>query len=651
MCYYFLDSDKHVPLKPVLTSTPVQSLADLSPGDHILLASQHCLVQSVNLDASTLSVYSCEKGSVVLGEKTWNPKQAEPEKLYRITYDQQSNFYHSGRALESAQRALEEKTRWKNGSQFVTTVKCGKGYLIDDRCLMHEDDEPDSCTAITPHTAIDQGDHLIVKDTFNQMHSLLVHSCLDENIIVTIPDINGKGSVGQLDVTHYSEIYRVNYRRCLPIDEVLRRACSPEGEELLHSCKGDASIFISWAKIGKQVSVNASKVIARQQIEQIRPTHYEKILSVEEIQRGDHLFVPNLAYRWHFIVTERGVDPQDPLAFKTIYCLRGAIQETIENLDPDENEVYRVIYPEEYPTEVTISRARSRLGSHKFSPLARLWFVRWAKAGSEEGLEIDFLSNNSMPVSKSSIHCFTQLNRGDYLVKQGKLAVRHHYIVVSIESPSVCTVIGTWNGKVEETTIALDNSTYYLLNYNEGVCIPADESIRRAQEAVGRRFLPKYQRRKFVNYMKTTVAEEVDIEHLLDECLLLKREKIESALELYPGDHIEYSTLNALKQVTFHDMIVISPVDDKSCQVIHKVPTKGAFKGPQLVEETVDIFTFGSDIFRIVYPEQIDTAEGIGDLQSAISGQLPEVHNVIIKQWEYGELCPRTCTCMLHVYI
>ena len=54
-----------------------------------------------------------------------------------------------------------------------------------------------------------------------------------------------------------------------------------------------------------------------------------------------------------------------------------------------------------------------------------------------------------------------------------------------------------------------------------------------------------------MNYMKTTVAKEVGIESLPDECLLLKRENVELALDLYP---VEYITLNALKQTTFHEM-------------------------------------------------------------------------------------------------
>ena len=126
--------------------------------------------------------------------------------------------------------------------------------------------------------------------------------------------------------------------------------------------------------------------------------------------------------------------------------------------------------------------------------------------------------------------------------------------------------------------------------------------------------------------MKMTVADEVDVENLPDECLLLKREKVESALELYPGDHIECITLNALKQTTFHDMIIVNPVDGQICQVIHKVHTKGVFKGPQLVEETLDILKFGSDVFRIVYPEQIEPTEGTGELQVTIAaGNMPEV--------------------------
>ena len=55
-------------------------------------------------------------------------------------------------------------------------------------------------------------------------------------------------------------------------------------------------------------------------------------------------------------------------------------------------------------------------------------------------------------------------------------------------------------------------------------------------------------------------------------------------------------------------------------------PMEGTFKGPQLVEETVDIFKFGSDVFCIVCPEEIEPMEGIGELQATIAaGNLSEV--------------------------
>ena len=58
VCYSVLSlsyPDKHIPLKPVLTRAPIQSLNDLNPGDHLLLGSQHCLAQSIKPEANTFS--------------------------------------------------------------------------------------------------------------------------------------------------------------------------------------------------------------------------------------------------------------------------------------------------------------------------------------------------------------------------------------------------------------------------------------------------------------------------------------------------------------------------------------------------------------------------------------------------------------------
>ena len=59
----------------------------------------------------------------------------------------------------------------------------------------------------------------------------------------------------------------------------------------------DSSCFVSFVKTVKQISINLTKLIQlihKQQIAQIWPFQYEKVLFVDEIQVGDHLFIPNL---------------------------------------------------------------------------------------------------------------------------------------------------------------------------------------------------------------------------------------------------------------------------------------------------------------------------------------------------------------------
>ena len=128
---------------------------------------------------------------------------------------------------------------------------------------------------------------------------------------------------------------------------------------------------------------------------------------------------------WHFLVTEVcGI--QNGTLFKVAYCLHGSIEETEEKIDSAKDDVFRLTYPEEYPTSLTIRRGRSLVGKFHFSPSASMWFVRWAKTGSEKGLEVDFLKRLSLSITKSRIMCFTQLNPGDYLVQErGKFSCLH----------------------------------------------------------------------------------------------------------------------------------------------------------------------------------------------------------------------------------
>ena len=94
---------------------------------------------------------------------------------------------------------------------------------------------------------------------------------------------------------------------------------------------------------------------------------------------------------------------------------------------------------------------------------ARMWFVRWAKTSSEDGIEVDFLLNNAMPASKSRICTFAQLNPGDYLVEEeDKATPWHHYLVTEVTSHSTCSAIESWNWKVKDRNLTFNESTHTI---------------------------------------------------------------------------------------------------------------------------------------------------------------------------------------------
>lgn len=601
------------PLNPVLSRTTVTSLSDVNPGDHLIIGSQHYLVDSTHVEANTFAAYTTHGGRVTREEeKTWNQNGGGGGGgASRIDYDQHSNSYHPGKALESARSEMEEESKWDFSDSFVSAMKCGQSHVITDKCLLTGDLEPIGCTCVNPRVAVDVGDHLVVRGTFKEYHSVLVYSCINEHTIVSMPGLNRKEPMGKLDLLRYNEIYRVNYPQSLPVEEILRRSCSKEGRQLLAEEGADPSCFVSWTKIGKQLSINIPKLIGKEKIAHLRPYEYEKIHSVDEIEVGDHLFVPNIAYRWHFLVTEKVLSgPHREVLFSTIYALRGTVKETLEKVDAIEDDVFRVVYPEEFPPSLAIKRARSLLGKVNLSPTARMWFVRWAKTGSDEGLEIDFLKRKSTPVSKSRVVCFSQLNAGDYLVEdKGRFYIRRHFIVTGVESACVCTVIGAWKGRVQETKLSLEESTYHRINYEEGVCLHSTEAIRRARDSITAQFRPKLLRRRFVNYIKTTDSVDIDVENLLEDRTLLKRERVESARDLAPGDHLEIPTTKSLQRTTSYcNMIVTTPpVGDRKVMVLRVDPQGSKQK---LLEEEFDLGGV-DEVYRVSYLERVDAWEAI----------------------------------------
>ena len=299
--------------------------------------------------------------------------------------------------------------------------------------------------------------------------------------------------------------------------------------------------------------------------------------------------------------------------FSVIRFSKGVLIEAKHEFNPliedGSSQVYRIVYPEEFPGELAVKRIKSLL-KKRFLATCASSLMRWAKTGSEEGLEIDFLVNSCAPTSKSQIACFTQLNPGDYLIKDTR-AFDHHYLVISIESPTECTVIESWKRKVEEKSLTCNNwpdeSTYYRVNYDPGQCIPAEHSIEIARNACSNaKFFSRYwkpnsecARESFVHFVKTG-ERSVNTDHLSDDRLFLQRELVKSALDLQVGDHIERPLALAPEHAQHH-MLVMEPIDHTTCKVIHYRVEKSIarilkFKKGDVVSEEVNIFGYG-DVF------------------------------------------------------
>ena len=246
-------------------------------------------------------------------------------------------------------------------------------------------------------------------------------------------------------------------------------------------------------------------------------------------------------------------------------------------------------------------------------------------------MEIDFLKRKSMPVAKSKLVCFTQLDPGDYLVEdRGKFYVRRHYIVTNVESATSCTVVGAWKGRVQESQLTLDDcvTVYHRIVYEEGVCVSSSEAVRRAREAITVPFRPKLFRRKFPNYIKTTDSVEIDVENLPEDRILLRRELVECARDLKPGDHIEKPVKGLqLQKVSYHNMIVTSILDDENVMVLCVAAHEGKQK---LIEIKFNLAT-ASELYRVKYLERVNAAEGIEALRKVMEGPPLSVSSVCLR--------------------
>ena len=590
-----------------------ESVSDLKPGDHVMEgSSHHWLVESVNSAKSTFKGFTCSHKRIALKDVSWKSK-----KFYRIDYPEGSA--DSAEVLKRAHVEMDEKCEWEETDAFVTKMKLGKSHVLNEHCLVDSNCGPVSCTPVNTHITINAGDHLLIKMEGGEYRSILVEVIVDADTVVCTPHPSSDEVHGYFLISE-SETYRVNYTQRLPLEDVLIRAECNVGQRLLQRCRHDPSLFISWAITGKQFSVNPEELIKKQELKMVRPASYKRVSpdTVAEIQPGDHLFIDRPTHRWHLMITEVCDEPN---VFKAAYYSNGSVKETVETIDPAKVKVYKVVYVEELLPDVAIKRARSKVGQIKVDLWARMDFVRWAKTGSNEGVEVDFMTNLSMPSSKSSIMCFRQLSPGDYLVvEKSKATSYHHCLVIDVESATKCTVIEVRNDKVRQSEVILkpNKRTYYKINYsvNLGVCRPAKDSIELAQNCLSKPDLfPNVGRQTFVNFLKTgDDLKPVEVNSLQDDRTLLHREKVESAMQLKRGDHVErpLHNLGGLMGY-FHHMLVLRPVDERRCEVVHCHTGHHGVTGSSIRRETVDIFET-KKASRVKYIERIDPDEGIARL-------------------------------------
>lgn len=636
---------KQKTLKPVLIKVPFSSFQGVKEGDHLEIKSQHYLVRSVDSELQQLTAFTTTIHKNI-DQVTVEKKTIEQAKdsVFLIKYDRHSALADVGMSLERAGVEMSMNNKWKCSDEFVTEMKCGTAYLIDDRCCIKDDVAMVGSTKITPYTAVDIGDHLIIKDmTKGEFHSVLVCNIVNQESIAVFPPMkqssSGTSKSGVIQLSDYSEVYRINYNHSLPSQEAIERAQSYAGVTILQSLTStrdnpDYGLFVTWAKTGKEMQVPVQELLNKQQIEFSHPFQYKRVLAPDELKVGQHIFRYGCLniYREHLLITKK---TKSKTKFKVIRCLRTHIKEEVIELNPSQtgNDIYQVIYQDELPPKVAIKRAKSRKGKHNFDPRARMWFVPWAKTGSEYGVEVDYMRNRTRPVSKSRIVCFTQLNEGDYLIEEKNhyFGRYHHYLVESVESPEKCTVIESWDDWVERKQLTLvnpstsdDHPWFYRVNYEDGICVSPEESIAKAQKQVEQQLWPllkhsEYRRCSCVHYLKTGESADINISKLLDDRTLLQRETIRSAMELKPGDHIE-RPMSFASSFAQHHMLVVEPIDDKHCTVIHyKVsPTlkpKGdiaKFKKGKVIMETVNIFN--EVCYRVCYSERIDPEIGMSRL-------------------------------------
>ena len=361
----------------------------IKPGDHLMLDSQHYLVEEIAKEGNAFSAYFVSKGEVEWKEAiTWESSGKLPLIIHCAKHPDATDHESS---LKQAKKENKTKTKWEKSDVFVTAMKCGREHNVDNEYILDHNVSLTGYTHITPKEKIVEGDHLVFTDLKNIFHSVLVMKCFSHTQVTIKPALE-EGEV--IDLTTYPEVYRVDYSSCLPPEQTLVRGNSQ------HLSQNDQGSSVTWAKTGKELPLlppNPKFTI-------------ESLGNVDQIQVGDHVVeCITESNRRHFLVTNKSETSE----FTLIFCQTGGLVQE-ETVDISRKELYRIVYRQKCPPVCeAIARAQSQKGQRKYSSWDQMLFIIQAKLGID-GHENIYVSHCKQLALKEKV------NDGNHLIVQDK---------------------------------------------------------------------------------------------------------------------------------------------------------------------------------------------------------------------------------------
>ena len=594
----------------------IVSLNDLRPCDHVLLGNDHYLIKWVNSESNSISAYTLNamKQVTLLEDIThtvhFNPKSVKvyykvwgPNTIAVLECSQHSRT-NVAAILKQVEEELKAKSKWVSSDCFVTAMRCGVEHSIVGQSMISPEAAPKCCTLITPcsKASVVEGDHLVLKGYPHNLHSVIVHKCIDDTKFIVRPPLD-EGEI--VDLTTFLEVYRVDYSECLQAEETLKNVHSHIGQRIFHSC-GNCT-FAVWAKTRIERCISNLDILKYRPSTEQHTISCKKVTSLENIKPGDHLFECHSNIRRHIMVTER----ESSNIFKVILCQGSFVFEERQMLSCN-GELFQITYHDcklHYSADTAVRRARSYLGQQIHNPWAHVLFIKWAKIEEVDTIGI----SPSRPVSKSKIRCFTQLIPGDYLVGRPLNGLSHHYLVITVDSTIQCTAVECFNGKVTQEQLSLNNPDkfplFYRINYKPGTCLPREISIHKAQTLIGGTKPTDVNFKNFIHLLKTEKRQQISVDRLKNINELKYEDDHSSSKVLFgapqfiqpitspekitDGDHIMYNVRKPPFRPDYCSAIVLEVIQNQKLVIVTK-------KVLGVVKETVD-FDSLLNVHQVVY--------------------------------------------------